>query len=417
MGKIWQKVNFYFLLTLIVYMPLQFFLDQFLHSRTELADSTIFWSTHWYEPFLIIFFLITALKAVIEKKVRLPLLMISLVVLFGLVSVLLLSPDIGRGLEGFRFSLLALLFLGIGVNLDLSARSKTSLINTYLISAFLMAGLALVERFLPYYYWSGAGLLDISQSFGWGFFDIGKKIYQSSSLIGAPNQLGSYLLPALFLLLFRIKQINIRSAFYILLSILLALAILLTFSRSALVALVVGLLIFIFFFIKNLRILSWFLSILCVFIVIVALSFSRSENIRNLITHDGDTGHLNSFNITLNEIKNRYDNDKVKFAFGSGLGTAGPASVKYGDGITSESWYLQFALELGALGLLLWLGLTGYLLLELFKIQKALFLGLVSVSVCALFLHTFADNPAIAYTIFILIGVSLNKEQYGKNIN
>ena len=93
---------------------------------------------------------------------------------------------------------------------------------------------------------------------------------------------------------------------------------------------------------------------------------------------------------------------------GSGLGSAGPAAIKYGDGLVSESWYLQILLEIGIIGLSLWLWFIVDISVKLWRRrQQGLLMGLLSVSIAAIFLHTWADNPAIAITIFALTSLTL----------
>ena len=67
-------------------------------------------------------------------------------------------------------------------------------------------------------------------------------------------------------------------------------------------------------------------------------------------------------------------------------------------------------LELGVIGLILWLLFIFTVILNLNQTKEfRLALGLISVSVAAVFLHTFADNPALSYTLFILIGLKIKQ--------
>jgi hypothetical protein len=120
---------------------------------------------------------------------------------------------------------------------------------------------------------------------------------------------------------------------------------------------------------------------------------------------------------------------------GQGIGTAGPASFNFQPNI-QESWYLQVLSEIGIVGLLLWLGIIILLLRDFFlskchceesstrqspanagpifmgdssiprnDLRVGLTLALLSISVAAIFLHTFADNPSVAISLFIILGV------------
>jgi hypothetical protein len=126
---------------------------------------------------------------------------------------------------------------------------------------------------------------------------------------------------------------------------------------------------------------------------------------------------MNAIKDSISEIGNRFS-QPVRLLIGSGLGTAGPAVLKYGNGEISESWYLQLALELGIVGLALWLVFIGFLINRLWRSEQiGLMLGLVGVSLAAIFLHTWADNPAIAITLFMLIGITINWENNTHRIN
>ena len=136
------------------------------------------------------------------------------------------------------------------------------------------------------------------------------------------------------------------------------------------------------------------------------LLFATQISKSDVITHgQSQSQHIYAIKDSIAEIIDR-KSQPVKLIFGSGLGTAGPAVIKYGDGFVSESWYLQLALELGILGLGLWIALIVTLIVRMWREhQEGLMLGLIGVSIAAIFLHTWADNPALATTLFLLIGV------------
>jgi hypothetical protein len=84
----------------------------------------------------------------------------------------------------------------------------------------------------------------------------------------------------------------------------------------------------------------------------------------------------------------------------------GPASFKYLNSVSIENWYLEILLSLGLIGIGLFLFILFHTLKKLNRDKKyGLVVGLASVLVCALFLPTLSDNPAVTYIIFILIGM------------
>lgn len=81
---------------------------------------------------------------------------------------------------------------------------------------------------------------------------------------------------------------------------------------------------------------------------------------------------------------------------GIGLGKVGPASVRYGEKFLTENWYLQIAIEMGWLGLLIFLGMLAAISRELLQTGKTgLFLALLGISVAALFTHAFEETTTV----------------------
>jgi O-antigen ligase len=248
-------------------------------------------------------------------------------------------------------------------------------------------------------------------------------VKQSASVIGGPNQLATYLLPAFFISISRMvghsKDLSKKTSFlYLVLSILFNLVIFLTFSRSAILALLILLVVAAVSMLRNKWLKNYVITLVVALTLILVVVFSLKENSIEIITHGrSQSEHATAMSVSLLEISSRLHHP-VSLLFGAGLGTAGPLALKYGEGIISESWYLQLALELGIAGLILWLAFIASILKELFKkYEFGLFFALISVSIAAMFLHTFADNLALTYTLFILIGLLLNNKTYEKNFN
>lgn len=435
-----------FLALIIIFLPFQSLVIEILDFHTGLSSGLIFWLAHWYEPAIIL--LLTRfiylchscegrnlIRSLIKSGMTIKI--GSLLIIFGVVSILLISPMTSLGLEGFRFTLFAVLLFLI---ISLLVKDKVlfrSLIYLYVGLASLVALLAIVERFLPLNYWSNWNIIGADSAFGYGVHKV-VTVYQSTSLIGGPNQLATYLLPAFFLTLSSVipacgartcprpdrgagiqKQLvtgsrikyGMTQAIKLLFMLALLLAIIFTFSRSAYLGLIVGLAVY--------AVLSpyryWLLGLVA--IVILGLWFvwqqalaTDNRQLIDLFTHGSSQDeHRGALEVSFQEVGRRWQEPEL-FFLGSGLGTAGPLAVKYGRGIISENWYLQIFFELGLIGLLLWLGLIVALSFDLIgrcqqPVNLGLFLALVSVSAAALFLHTWADNPAMAYTLFILLGL------------
>jgi hypothetical protein len=89
----------------------------------------------------------------------------------------------------------------------------------------------------------------------------------------------------------------------------------------------------------------------------------------------------------------------AKNPLGMGLGTVGPASVRFEKRLT-ENWFLQIALEMGWLGLILFLAILIELSRKLLADRKnllkiGLFLSLLGISVTGLFTHSFEETTTV----------------------
>ena len=128
---------------------------------------------------------------------------------------------------------------------------------------------------------------------------------------------------------------------------------------------------------------------------------------------------------------------------GHGLGTAGPASNRVSDAcvfleeggdaswaadrpdlcvfvgkeqvqpadrachcpFVTENWYLQMGVEMGVIGFVLYVALTIFVLLQLAS-ASAIFLPFFGISIAGLLLHSW-EGSAVAYTLWLLVAVAL----------
>lgn len=407
-----------FILALIVFLPVQALLAGILEYKLNFSSASSFWITHWYEPFLALFF-ISALSAFFHKKNKINPVFCSYFIYIGLAlfSVFMISIDASRGLEGFRFAVFPILLI-LPVFIYSAKDDWLFLSKTYLAVSIIIAAWGLIEHFFLFdKYWSFWNLVSKELVFGYGWHTV-VGVKQIASFIGGPNQLASYLLPAIFILIgLSVRAIEKKQKLSIILFSCLVLlvnfAILLTYSRSAFLGLLVPLIIFPFFLAKK-KLIKVLLLAIIIGVLSLGILIIKNNYTNDLITHGGSQlAHSSALKQSIDEIKNRTVTALPVLFFGKGLGTAGPSVLKYGDGLVSESWYLQLVLELGLIGLLAWLTFVSSIIVLMFKTKKIeeilIGLTLVAISITSLFLHTWADNPAMSYTAMILLGCFMVK--------
>jgi len=420
-----EKFNYTLLSVLVVYFPFQALSSNFLEFNTKLSSSETFWLVHWYEPVILMLLAAMLIIRMIKKRrfeFGLSQILAMALLALGVFSILFSSSSVTKGFEGFRFTLFGLVFYMFAFEAGFNKEKAKKLINVYLWTSAFVAFWALIERFLPYNYWGLWHIANPQVVFGYGWHNVAF-VKQSASVLGGPNQLASYLLPAFFISFSRMIKFTKGVAekntkLYLAFTILLNFAIFISFSRSAILALLIILVVYTYLT-RNKWARSYSLFMILLVLVIFILAIISKENAFELITHGrSQSEHSLALNSSLVEIKSRIIHP-ITLLFGAGLGSAGPLAIKYGDGIISESWYLQLVLEIGLIGLFLWITFIFLMMKDLLQRKEfGLLLGLAAVSTTAIFLHTFADNPALTYTLFILIGLNLNSElQHEKNFS
>ncbi len=393
------------LLIIIAYIPFYRFVQAFLENHTQLSSGTVFWLSHWYEPAIVIliffYFAIYLFKK--ERKIGADLVLALILLSMGTLSIFLGTKGISRGIEGFRFVVLPVAIFATAYLAGFDKNALKKFINVYIVSAVMIGLWALIEQILPSNYWSLWGILSPSASTWFGAHTV-DGIRQSVSFIGGPNQLAAYLLPAFFILLS--SGNDITKKFRWALIIILGAAIILTFSRSAFIGLIIGLILF--FILNKSNFVRWFglASFVLVFVAMFFIYQFGGPTVKSVFTHGASqSGHASALQESVSELKSR-TSDLPTLIFGSGLGSAGPAAMKYGDGIISESWYLEIILELGLFGIFIWLLYFFFIAKKTINSNRGLFLGFISVAIASLFLHTLSDNPAGTFILFALLGIN-----------
>lgn len=245
------------------------------------------------------------------------------------------------------------------------------------------------------------------------------KVCRAISTFGGPTRYGTYLLLVIgFITAYLITSHNLRTAYCQVLTTIGILAltnIVLTFSRSiwlgGISMAIFGLL---FYVRKKYRVQIVLFGVGLFFCAIVGLWITNlaAERpfstfpppfIKTMLLRQSSTGeHVKLLKQGLNILE--------KNPLGMGLGTAGPASVRYNKLLT-ENWYLQIALEMGIQGLVVFTGVLVSLLRKLLEHKQntyaiGLTLSLIGIAVAGLFTHSFEETSTVM-TIMIFGGIFL----------
>jgi hypothetical protein len=281
--------------------------------------------------------------------------------------------------------------------------------NTLLIIATIVAILALLQAtVLPaqQLVWFGYDLPGESTAGippAVHYVSSGSNLVRAQSTLRGPNVLGAFLLLPMLILIFNKTRTANKQLFIGVIGVI-GLAILLTYSRSSLLGLVVvvcaGALIRINpnktkeFIKKNTYIL--FASFLITTILI--FTFSKTPLFNQVVLHNNPNVAIAQSNekhtyLTIKAIK-----DIVNNPLGGGLASAGPASTIFAEkGKIAENYFLQIGQELGWMGVILFVTLQFFVVYCLYKAKEKdyalpVFLAMISLIITNLFLHNWADE-------------------------
>jgi hypothetical protein len=198
-----------------------------------------------------------------------------------------------------------------------------------------------------------------------------------------PNQLGAYLL-ILNALIFSFGKFRLRTKYILMGG--LFLVCLLTFSRSAILGLLVmnGL-----YIAKNLSKKQLLISTGIAGALLTIIVIAKSEL---FLRPESTIGHFESWKMGLTHFLQSP-------IYGNGLATSGSASNFFANPIIPENWFLGIAGQTGIIGLALFLGI--YALSAKKSNQLILGLGML---VPLMLLHSFEDST-VAYMYFLLLGI------------
>ena len=301
-------------------------------------------------------------------------------------------------LEFIAAFLLAMAFAGVGLRDRLS---RILIIATAVVIAF---GLIQIYLLPP----------DWLTNFGYGsdtippflLVDPVLESFRILSTLGGPNQLGSFMILPLALVLW--KALN-RPQWWQPIYLIAGMIVLWhTYSRSAILGFCVAVGVILLLRLKS----SWRLPTLLVLtlaaalaVILIPIAAGKYPQLQYYVFHQrltetGFQGSTDQHDIALKEGVD----DVESHPWGRGLGTAGPASFRGSNANIPESTYLQLAIETGLIGLALFIAAQIALGVKLWvlspRVEQAapLAAALAGIAVINFFLHGWADSStALVY--------------------
>ncbi len=385
----------------------------------------------WKEAILLIIFAVVAYLMIRKRQFSAKTLnqkLVWLIVCYALVNIL-------SGLWAFRNDNVSLKSLGYGLIINLrflafflvawyislySTWLKQNWLRLVLWPAVIVASFAVIQelflpsRFLEYFGYSKYTIIPFQ------YVDNNPLFMRVQSTLRGANPLGTYLLVIISIAIATLPiGRDIRQVFKNKLNLaVIALslpALYFTYSRSATLGVVVSVVIILFISLKsavakrNALIVA---SGLMLTIGVIGFSLRNNTQLQNIVFHT-QSQSPNETNSNEQRASSLIAgiNDLVESPLGTGVGTAGPASVYNTDGRISENYYIQIGQETGWVGLGIFLGINGIVGLILFKNRRdtlslalfASFMGLIVVNSLS---HAWADDT-LAYLWWGLAGIAI----------
>jgi hypothetical protein len=301
---------------------------------------------------------------------------IAVYILLHLLLVIAMTHGLIQAMAGLAIDLRYIIFFGlIYVGLKLFPQYRRLLLSVAIVGASVVVGFATLQFFLP---------ADILSHIGYSkdtimpylMVDQNPQFIRVNSTLRGPNPLGAYagMVLAVLVAALAYKKVDLRGQRVKLVVGLLGLcslvALWLSYSRSALVAGAIAVLIVVFVALgRRVSIKTWIVSGIAVCIVGGGLIAAGGTNfVSNVIFHDDPT---TGGTVTSNEqhaMSLEYGIERmIQQPLGAGVGSTGSASL-YGDSpLVIENQYLFIAHEAGWLGLLLFLGIFTTVLVRLWR--------------------------------------------------
>ncbi len=396
--EILTSISYWSLISLIAFLPF----SSWLVSYTGILGISIL-----RDFFASVIFLVGLILLCRNKKYDGVIIVAIIFVTYGLASFFWREASTFQWLKGWRFIFGPMILL-IGLNLSNFDQKKTEILQkviiaigiiTIIISSADILGinLPLVSKY------SSAGALIGDNYVGLAM------IKRVQGLMSGPNALGLYLLSIYVICLADIQRSK-KSYLTIVLAVITALFIILTFSRSCLIALFITTLFFAYqkIAIKWGKLNSLFIVIPSTLIIATSSYYMYKNGVgEQFFTHNA------SSSLRAEQYQRIWQQKGEIGLFGRGTGTAGPSSqsrLDGGENHWTENIYLDIFEELGLAGLIIFLGLLVAIVVKGYNnrediLSAASFYALVGYIPAGLFLNIYTGQAGWWLAI-IFMGLS-----------
>ncbi len=409
----------YSLFLLLGVLPFQPFLKTLLDNFVSASKIESFLFSAWKEFFIVFLFLALIfglIKARRSFKIIISDYLIIFLFLLTILSFILTGLDLSNLAFGVKYSLLFLLLYFSIRTIKFKKDDLKKIVRFFLIILGVVVGLSFVQLFLPTEFLTNLGYQNQANwqpGQGLQIFQEAGGFQRAFGPLSGPNQLGLYLSFSLLMIIGLLKEKTalIKQEYLYILGGLLLILIVLSFSRTAWLALLAGFVsLIIIMGSKKVKLLSLILIIL----MLLSATLLYVNKPETLVRHTDQT-RIERLRQSVGIL--------IDNPLGLGIGKVGPASqwTDSNKGIISENQYLQIGLELGVIGLIAYLTIFFSFLkrafnnikrgsLKLLKgINSGLFISLIGLLVSGLFLHSLTDATLI-YTLAIVLGLGLNNK-------
>lgn len=342
---------------------------------------------------------------------------VGLLVLYVLFQRMSLASLIGFTFN-IRFIVIFLAVQVIAAKLTAGQREKT--IKLVTITGFVVAILGVIQALilppdvLTHFGYDAPGVDTLGIPPAYHTVAPGSDVVRAQSTLRGPNVLGAYLLIPFFLLAWGYMQTKKRR--FLGAAAIVGVAIFLSHSRSAMGALILGLMVWVMLSGRTQQMMRryWSVALSLVVAGLIALPFIwQTRTFQSVVLHhnpDVTTVQSNEGHVMLTlQAAEEVAGDPL----GDGLGTAGPSSAVADkpSARIAENYFLQVGQETGWLGAALFVWLQALVLIALYKVRQAkyvvpIFLAMLAIVATNMLLHTWTDE-VVSMVIWSLAGLVL----------